>query len=627
MDNIREYLQYHQNIYNNTGEELIEDDDFDATQTYYNNNNQQNIYNPIGAKSNEDTVELPEKMPSLNKIKNNDKDPDGDLSKHYDKYGNENLYELKLDGVSILACYNNGNLNVYKRGDGDYGPMVNHILQYVNFPKININIHLRGEMMLLNSHFEMLKPYIKSKGKKGENSRSAINGAMTKVNIDPNILQYCHPVFYEIKYLEGRDGIKPQEQFEIMQSLGLTTVPYSIMNIRMNTQLFNEYIEQCRQQSQYRIDGIIVVPNIIVKDEKINKNPEHIFAYKKDSVAVTEVLTIEWNITSKDGYINPVVYYKPVILLGCEYEYFTGHNARFILEKQLGPGALIKLRINGDTIPGYDSTLIPAPVVYGPNCEYEWNENGVEIKLKYPDSYPQIKCMKIKYFLDRIGAKEWGLTTIMKLYNTLNITDLSKLLQVTKDQLMLVDRIESKSADNLLNELHNSIQKANMNQIMAGSGFFGEGLSENLMQKFLDEFPDWKFISPTFDQICNRRDFGPVRSKAIAENLDRFKEWISQFPELERKNTTCKIQQVSDKLLGHVINFSGFTDDVLVQKIQSMGGIFKENAVKTATIVVAQDLNIAPSKKVQHALSNPSTVRLYSRMDFYRIIQELSLCS
>lgn len=618
-------LQYYQQVYNNSGETPVDDDTFDALQSYYNTNNPSGIqYNPIGAKTDEGDVELPEKMPSLNKIKG--ENADMELDKFYNTYGDENIYQLKLDGVSLLVCYDNGNLTVYKRGDGDKGPQINHILPYVKFPSLNMNIHLRAEMMIPEETFEYLKPYIKSKGKNGENSRSVVNGALTKVNMDPYILQYCIPIFYEIKWLQGyEDKLTPLQELEYMSQLGLTVVPYSLMKIRMNRQVFDSYIEECRKITKYRMDGVVVVPNYIVPKSKVNRNPDHIFAYKKDSVAITEVINVEWNITSKDGYLNPVVHYRPVKLLGSTYSYFTGHNARFIVEKGIGPGAVISMRVNGDIIPGYDSTIVPSQNLSFPNCDYEWNENGVEIRLKNPDIYPQVKCMKIKYFLDQIGAKKWGLTTIMKLYNSAGVTNLSKLFYVTRDQLKTADLIDDKAADNLLSELHGAISSASMSKIMAGSGFFGEGISDNIMQKFIDEFPNWKFSSPSYDQILSRRDFGPVRAKSIVDGLEHFKNWLSQNPQLNKESYTSTMAVTSDKLAGQVINFSGFTDSVLVQQIKSMGGVFKDSHVKTVTLVVADNLNAAPSKKVEYALNNPHTVRLMDRNQFVQFMNQIRM--
>lgn len=623
---LRSKLEQLQQVYNNTDEEIVEDEVFDAIQTYYNSTSGQ-TYNPIGAKTSEGDVPLPQKMPSVNKIKGDN--ADDLLTKHYNTYGEDNIYEYKLDGISLLVCYDDGVLNVYKRGDGDVGPNINHILDHVQFPKVNFTSHYRAELMMTEEVFEEIKPYVKSKGKTGENSRSVINGATTKINIDPVILSRCIPVFYEVMYVKDRDIMNPIDQLDFMSSLGMTVVPYVQINSRMNRQQFDQYIDECRKSSPYRIDGIIVIPNKIIQYERINRNPDHIFAYKKDSTAVTEVLRVEWNITSKDGYLNPVVYYRPIKLLGSVFSEFTGHNARFILEKGINPGAIMVMRVNGDVIPGYDSTIIRAERIFAPDCDCEWTTNSkgenVELKLRNPDAYPQVHCMKIKYFIDRLKIKEWGLTTIWKLYTIAGITNVSRLVNATLQELSIPFTVDGKLPQNLFNELQKGIENAKLNQIMAGSGFFGEGISENLLDKFLEEFPTWKFRSPTYDEILSKRDFGPVRAHAIADNIEAFKDWLSQHPRLEKRNNYNSIEKKSNKLVGYTVNFTGFTDELLVNQIKEMGGIFKDTFVKSANIIVVKSMNDTQTIKMRHALDNPTTVKLYTRDQFCQLMTQMRM--
>lgn len=616
---IKNQLIHFQEVYNNTDKEEIDDLTFDALQEYYNQDNN-NKYYPIGNKTDEGDVELPDKMPSLNKIKG--EKANDDLKKHYDKYGDDNIYEYKLDGVSILYCCDNGVINIYKRGDGNKGPLINHILEYIEFPKFNYNIHLRGEMIIRNSDLEEVSKYVKSKGKNGENSRSIVNGALTKVNIDPYLLSFCKPVFYEVKYSENEElnCMLPLDKLKYLYSLNINVVPYYHYVGRFNRESFDKYVNDVKKNELYRIDGIVVIPNIYMKEENINKNPDHIFAYKCDEVAVTKVISVIWNITSKDGYLNPLVKYEPIKLLGNTYSYFYGHNARFIVEKSLGEGAIISVRINGDIIPGYDKTIVPAKKVFAPNCEYEWDKNGVEIKILNQDKYPEIKCMKIEYFLKTIGVKNWGLKTIYKLYHSAGITNISKLICITKEQLMSADLIKDKSSDNLLNELQSKLKSENINLIMAGSGFFGEGISINLINEFIENFPNWRYVSPTYEEVLSRKNFGPVRSKLIIKGLEDFKNWVSQFPHLMSEYTPVVRNVLNNKLVGQIVNFSGFTDQNLVNMITSCGGIFKDNHVKSATIVVVEDVEkskLKPSIKVKHALDNQN-VLLISRLEFIK---------
>jgi len=84
--------------------------------------------------------------------------------------------------------------------------------------------------------------------------------------------------------------------------------------------------------------------------------------------------------------LKPVVIYESVYLSGADLTNATGHNARFIIDNGIGPGAKIKITRSGDTIPKVLLVVEPSP--YGPSYpdpnivgQYAWNENQVEFIL------------------------------------------------------------------------------------------------------------------------------------------------------------------------------------------------------------------------------------------------------
>lgn len=611
---LKRKLYQAQEIYNNTGEELITDEEFDALSKLYEYLTGEE-FKPIGAEPNEKSMKLPIPGPSLDKIK--DKKGHKTLLEFLSRFEADLVDMDKYDGVSVIVEYTGTEIICQKRGNGEIAPNISFIQNYIPFPQIGIKAIIRGELFLLNEDFELLKPELIESGNKANNARSVVSGALNVLGPNPTVISKCKFIPYSL-YIRAEDSqyggpLTKSTQLEYLKMMGFTIPNYIKLTKQEATfDFLMSYLDKRRNEIKYTIDGTVLIFDIPEDIPTENKNPRHAIAIKKDTIEFTTVIGCEFRFTSKDGYLTPVIQVKPVVVI-TEVSNITLNNGSLLIKNKISPGAVIAITQGGDVIPKFLWTVEEGNgIIFSPNIEFKWNPSGIELMVTHPERYPQVKCCQMKYFLSMLGVKKLGLTTIWKLYH-IGITNIGKLIRVTIPQLIEADRIGEDLATGIIEELHKGIKAATMPRIMAGSNIFGEGISEITLKKFINAFPNWRYINIKYEDLRAVRDFGPFKAKNITDNLPAFKEWLTGLPELEGIITEQVVRK-SNALAGFSFYFTGFTDNRLKQEIESYGGTVTDNFVKTNNVVVRKDSNYS-SSKVSDALASGGKIKLYSRIE------------
>ena len=340
-------------------------------------------------------VKLPYEMWSMDKIK-----PDTSALDTFKKsYKGPYVISAKLDGVSALYSTENDKANLYTRGDGKYGHLINHLIPFLKLPSEK-NITLRGELIIKEELFTA-----KYKGQ-FSNSRNFISGIVNRKKLTPleeAILQDIDFVTYEV--LMPKE-LKPSQQYNKAKELNTLTVQ-NIQDINAD-QLTNEYLSskllEYRKNYSYSIDGIICIDDNVYP--RVSKNPEHAFAFKMvltDQEIEAKVVDVLWTVSS-NGLIKPRVQFEPVTIGGVSITYATGFNAKFIKDNSIGIGALVRLIRSGDVIPYIAEVLVPAETPLMPNSteyEYIWSPTNTDIILVHNKTDPRVvEKTIIKFFKD-----------------------------------------------------------------------------------------------------------------------------------------------------------------------------------------------------------------------------------
>ena len=523
-------------------EPVIDDDQYDVLNEYM-AEKYPDYEMPIGADAGEGKVDLPYKMPSMNKFKTQKL-----INNWFAKYpgipGKPDNYIItaKMDGVSGMFYNENGQRKLYTRGNGKMGQDISHIIPHLSQLQsvLGENITLRGEIIMKKSIFQ--KKYADSFA----NARNLVSGIVNQTkNLDSpeTIAKYkdlsfiCYEVVFPI--------IDPKQQSVIFTRVNGTDTPIMTEVVpSINMENLSELLKKWRTEYQYEIDGIIVTANILTNNNNNNnnnnsnnkvKNPDHAFAFKMvldDQYVETFVTGVEWN-ASKDGYLKPKVAINPVVIGGSTISFATGFNAAYIRDNKIGVGSRVEIIKSGDVIPYIKNVLTHAKVTLMPQDKnsYVWNESGVDIVLVNPDENIDVVTELITKFITDLKVDGIGKGIVAKIVEA-GYNSIGKIRALSVDELKQIDGIGATSAANIRTRLNKAIEKAELHEIMVASNMFGRGIGAVKTKTLMKSYPDVITSSDSDDiKIANcieLKGFAKTTCQGFVERIPVFLEWIKK---------------------------------------------------------------------------------------------------
>ena len=316
----------------------------------------------VGAPVGSGAIALPYIMASLNKIKPGTGTVESFKNKSVTKHW---VLSEKLDGISAL--WYEGRL--YLRGDGQMGVEVTKFAPHIQGLKV-CEHPVRGELVVPRA-----EPCVA-----GTLARSWVNGQLHQKEPQAEI-RVVRFVAYEI-IGEG----KPSEQFRGLKEAGFE-VPWNIAvgEAEFTEECLASFLRLRREKSVYDTDGIVVAENVVSPVVRIVKNPMNKMAFKMviaDQCAETSIVEVEWN-ASAQGYLIPRLQIEPVVVGSARIEFVTAHNAKFVVDNKLAPGARIVIRRSGDVIPAVDRVVTAAAAPKMPNgsegSQWKWDANATHL--------------------------------------------------------------------------------------------------------------------------------------------------------------------------------------------------------------------------------------------------------
>jgi DNA ligase (NAD+) len=581
---LEEIIVYTADKYYNTGKPVIEDNIYDLLFDYLKDKYPKskvikNIGAPIKSKN---KVKLPYWLGSMDKIK-----PNSGLDKWTSTYKPPYYLSDKLDGISALLVVSDNSINLYTRGTATEGLDISRLVKYLDLPKINKNIAVRGELIMKKKTFD--KKWKNTK----KNIRNTIAGLVNSKTIDFELAVDTDFVAYEV--------VNPftnfSNQMEVLKKLNFKVVNYKKVNkIDNNFELIlSEYLKDRRKNSEYEIDGIIVT-----NDEKHKRNtsgnPKYAFAFKDvldDQMVITKVLEVEWNI-SKDGNIIPTLLLEPVNIGGVTIQRVTGHNAKFIKDNNIGKNTEILLVRSGDVIPYVKEIIKPSKADLPTDIKWEWNNTNVDIVLKDKNN-EDVKIKEIVFFFATLGTKGLGEGIVNRLYEN-GFDSVLKILKLTREDLLKIDGFKEKSADNLISNIKKSLSNVKLERLMAASNKLGQNMGEKRIKMILDIYPNLLDVYKTwskqefYNNLVNIDGFNDKTANIFIENIDNFVKFYNKIKnyitisKVEKKPKTKK-NMFSDKN----IVISGFRDKSLEENIINSGGNIQSSVNNKTDILIVKD--------------------------------------
>lgn len=537
----------------------------------------------------------------------------------------EYVCELKYDGAAINLYYNNGKLiHALTRGDGAKGDIVTDNIRTIRSIPIRLQgsdwpkeFEIRGEVFMPREAFRKMNAEREERGESiFANPRNSASGTLKMLN-PAEVAK--RPLECFLYYLSGPSLPFATHYENILQARKWGfNIPMHI-EIKKDIQGVFEFIhywDLARKDLPFDIDGIVLKINNLRQQEELGftaKSPRWAISYKfKAEQARTQLLSVDFQV-GRTGTVTPVANLKPVLLAGTTVKRASLHNADQI--------ALLDLRINDFVFVEKGGEIIPKIVGVDLDARKE-NQPALSFIDRCPECGsilereegfaahfcpndtscpPQIKG-KIVHFTSRkaMNIDSLGEESINQLYDAGLIHSIADLYDLTKEQILSLDRFAEKSAENLINGIEASKNVPWSKTLFAlGIRHIGETVAKKLSKKFqsIDELKQASLEQLLLvDEIGEKIAGSVLNYFANPENLkiiDRLKTAGIQLQSHEPNNL------LSSRLEGKSIvisgTFSRFSREEAKELIEKHGGKNTASVSAKTDYLLAGD-GIGPAK-------------------------------
>jgi len=528
--------------------------------------------------------------------------------------GRDYVPMVKLDGLSVCAIYENGKLSLaHTRGNSKVGEKITNNFYFVHgaipenigeFKKFSV----RGEVCMSNADFESLNKEQAAKGAElFSNPRNAATGSLKqKTWIETAyrkvvFLAYC-------LHINGQPEMSKRDQLLTLEKMGFKTprikIPAALKGIK-------ECIEEttnARPNLPIQIDGIVfALNNVCDRIGYTNHHPKFETAYKFASESgITKLLDIEWNV-SRTRRVVPVGKVSPIEIGGAVINKLTLNNAKWLFDNRIIIGEEIEMERANDVIPKFkgmckdlkdlDQSKVVIPRVC-PSCSSKLVVSGVDLLC------PNVGCPgaaveRIKHYVSKpvVNIEGVGTKLIDQLVEANLIKTPADLFKLTKEQLMPIDRMGERKADNVLTSIDKA-KKQSPEVFLLGLGV--EALGKDISAKIAD-FVNFDTLEITCD-IMSIDGVAEKTAKSVTEGLKEIK-WLAdelrKYVTIEKK----QIVKVSDSLGGKSYCVSGhveldFKDGAHYEDREAIQALIKNYGGRVVTSV---------SKKLDILVAGPGS--------------------
>jgi DNA ligase (NAD+) len=526
----------------------------------------------------------------------------------------EYVTEPKLDGLAVELVYERGQFIVGStRGDGVNGENITQNLRTIKTIPLRLirkeipapeRLEVRGEVIMQLKRFrELNRKREESDEPLFANPRNAAAGSVrqldSKITAGRPLEIYC----YGIGEVRGRTF---KSQWEILQTLskwGLRVNPeiQRCQNIDEVIEYYHDMNEK-REKLAYEIDGIVIKVNSLdlqTRLGEIARSPRWALAFKfqpkQETTKIQEIIVQ----VGRTGALTPVAVMEPVKVGGVEVSRATLHNQDEIDKKDVRVGDTVVIQRAGDVIPEVVQVI-------------ESKRTGKEKKFKMPAKCPVCgaevikeeaihRCIgldcpaqlkgRIKHFASKraMDIEGLGVRLIDQLVDKGLIKDVADIYYIKKDELIELERMAEKSAQNIIDAIEASKTKPLSKFLYAlGIRHVGETTAEDLARRFsrLDDF-----FHLSEEDLREVEGIGPEVSASVYQFFrdKKNKESIERLKKAGVKLIEPKVTGKA-KLAGKTFLFTGalksFGRDEVRNMVESMGGMTASSVSKKVDFVV-----------------------------------------
>jgi len=533
--------------------------------------------------------------------------------------------ELKYDGASINLTYENGRLkSAVTRGDGFQGDDVTTNIKTIRSIPLQLrsntltSFEIRGEIILPLAGFnQMNEQRVKLGEEPYRNPRNTASGSL-KLQDSAEVAK--RPLDCLLYHLVGRlPYASHYESLEAAREHGFK-VPKAITIAKNMDEVlaFIQHWDTARHELPYETDGIVIKVNSLAQQDELgytSKAPRWAIAYKfKAEQESTLLQSISYQV-GRTGAITPVANLAPIQLAGTIVKRASLHNADQIEKLDIRVGDTVFVEKGGEIIPkvvGVDlnkrsaATQPTKYIEYCPECSTALTRQEGEAQHYCPNEYgcpPQITG-RIQHFISRkaMDIDGLGAETVELLFNEGLIKNYADLYDLTMEQVIPLERMAEKSAENLINGIEAS-KKIPFEKVLFALGirFVGETVAKKLARHFksVDQL-----IAASFEELVAVDEIGERIAQSVIDffrddqNLSCVKRLEQYGVQLAMSEDALKGQ--TDHLAGRIFVVSGVFTTMsrteLKKSIEDNGGKVSSSISKKTNFVIA-GANMGPSKR------------------------------
>lgn len=453
----------------------------------------------------------------------------------------EYVVEVKIDGVAVRLKYENGTLvQGATRGDGIHGDDITPNIKTIKSIPLRLltdeprflNIEVRGEVYLSKEDFQRLNELRQREGEPlFANPRNAAAGSL-KLQ-DPQLVAQRRLDFFAHGLLVAEEGIIDDlTHFQCLNILGQIGLPVE-GNFKLCRSI-EEALDYCnhwetkRHELPYETDGMVIKVNSLSQQRRLGstaKSPRGMIAYKfpaEEAMTVLKDIVLQ---VGRTGVVTPVAILEPVRLLGTTISRATLHNEDEIKRKDIRVGDTVVLEKGGEVIPKVVRVvsdrrpLDTKPFVMPDRCP----ACGSQL-VRYPDEVA-IRCenlacpaqlqRRIQHFASpqAMDIEGLGPAIIEQLVERKLVSDYGDLYYLGMEDLVALERMAEKSAQNLLNALEKS--KGNpLDRLIFALGIRHVGISAARMLAKIYPSLD-RLMEATQEELEAIHEVGPKMAASI----------------------------------------------------------------------------------------------------------------
>jgi DNA ligase (NAD+) len=526
--------------------------------------------------------------------------------------------ELKIDGLAISLRYENGEfVRGATRGDGTVGENITENLKTVKSIPWHltkpISLEVRGECYMPKKSFVDLNNQRQEEGQDiFANPRNAAAGSLRQLDSRITAKRNLNTFLYTVADFGPMTAKTQFDALNELSEIGFRTNPEKRLCQTIDDvwAYIEEYHEK-RSELPYEIDGIVIKVNDFAVQDQLGftvKAPRWAIAYKfPPEEAETIIENIEWTI-GRTGVVTPTAVMQPVRVAGTTVSRASLHNADFIEMKDIRLHDSVIIYKAGDIIPEVSQVLVEKRTAdsvpyemptHCPVCDSELVHLDEEVALRCinPKCPAQIK-EGLNHFVSRNAMNIDGLgpRVLAQMYDKGLVKDVADLYFVNEEQLLTLEKIKEKSANNIYTAIQASRDNS-VERLIFGLGIRHVGAKAARI--LAEHFGSLTALSKaSAEEIIALESMGEIIADSVVAYFEN-EEVHELMAELEKAGVNFEYKGLRHEQLATVTSpfkdktvvltgkLTHYTREEAKEKIENLGGKVTGSVSKKTDLVVA----------------------------------------